>query len=312
MERMAATMTKTWTADDIGDLTGTTALITGANSGLGLESAKALAAHGAQVVLAGRDPGRLADAAQQVAGSPLTLHLDLADLSSVRKAAAEVSGMVERIDILMNNAGVMATPYETTVDGFERQIGTNHLGHFALTGLLLPLLHHEGARVVNVSSGAHRMGSLDPEDLHYKQRDYSSWPAYGQSKLANLLFTAELDRRAQGAGWDLVAVAAHPGYAATNLQTSGPWYARNPLGKGFSKALNLVLAQSASAGAWPQLYAAVGEDVAGNDYFGPRGRQEMRGNPTRVGRRAEADDEALAVRLWEVSEEQTGVVYDWS
>jgi NAD(P)-dependent dehydrogenase (short-subunit alcohol dehydrogenase family) len=312
MERMAATLTKSWTADDIGDLTGTTALITGANSGLGLESAKALAGHGAQVILAGRDPGRLADAAQQVAGTPLTLRMDLADLSSVRQAAAEVSDMVQRLDILMNNAGVMATPYEQTADGFERQIGTNHLGHFALTGLLLPLLHHEGARVVNVSSGAHRMGSLDPEDLHYEQRDYSSWPAYGQSKLANLLFTAELDRRARAAGWDLLAVAAHPGYAATNLQTSGPWYARNPIGKGFSKAMNLVLAQSAAAGAWPQLYAAVGGDVAGNEYFGPRGRQEMKGNPTRVGRRAEAEDEALAARLWEVSEEQTGVVYDFS
>lgn len=301
-----------WTSNDIGDLTGRTVLITGANSGLGLESAKALATHGARVIMAGRNPGKLAAAAEDVAGEPPLVQLDLADLGSVRAAAAEVAALTDRLDVLLNNAGVMATPFAKTADGFEQQIGTNHLGHFAFTGLLLPLLHHEGARVVNVSSGAHRMGDIDPEDLHFERRRYSSWPAYGQSKLANLLFTAELDRRARGAGWDLIAVAAHPGYAATNLQTSGPWYARNPIGKGLSKAMNLVLAQNAAAGAWPQLYAAAADDVAGNDYFGPDGRQEMRGHPTRVGRRAAAQDQALAARLWEVSQEQTGVVYDWS
>lgn len=306
------TLTSKWTADDIGDLTGTTVLITGANSGLGLESAKALAGHGAQVIMAGRSPDRLADAAQQVPGSPLTLQLDLADLSSVAAAAAKVPDMVERLDILMNNAGVMATPEEQTVDGFERQIGTNHLGHYALTGQLLPLLRHEGARVVTVSSTAHRFGTLDPDDLHYGHRDYASWPAYGQSKLANLLFTAELDRRAKAAGWGLTAAAAHPGYAATNLQTSGPSFASNPIGKGISKAANLVMAQSAAAGAWPQLYAAVGKDVVGNDYFGPGGFREMRGNPARVGRRSAADDEALAARLWVASQEQTGIVYDFA
>jgi NAD(P)-dependent dehydrogenase (short-subunit alcohol dehydrogenase family) len=309
---MTAAMATSWTSTDIGDLTGRTVLITGANSGLGLASAKALADHGARVIMAGRNPGKLAAAAEDVAGGPSLVQLDLADLASVRAVAADVAALTDRLDVLLNNAGVMATPFTKTVDGFEQQIGTNHLGHFALTGLLLPLLHHEGARVVNVSSGAHRMGDIDPEDLHFERRRYSSWPAYGQSKLANLLFTAELDRRARAAGWDLTAVAAHPGFAATNLQTSGPWYARNPIGKGLSKAMNLVLAQSAEEGAWPQLYAAAADDVAGNDYFGPGGRQEMRGHPARVGRRAAAQDQALAARLWEVSEEQTGVVYDWS
>ncbi len=306
-------MTDNWTSDDITGVDGATVLITGANSGLGLETAKALAGHGAQVVMAGRNPQKLARAAAAVEGvRPATLQLDLADLSSVRTAAAEVAQLVPQLDVLINNAGVMATPFERTADGFERQIGTNHLGHFALTGLLLPLLHHDHARVVNVSSAAHRMGDIDPDDLNYDRRGYSSWPAYGQSKLANLLFTAELDRRAQAAGWDLVAAAAHPGYAATNLQTSGPWYARNPIGKAASRVMNLILAQSAEAGARPQLYAAVGSDVVGNDYFGPDGFRESRGHPVRVGRRSEASDPDLAARLWNASEALTGVVYDWS
>jgi len=300
----------------MGDVDGLIVLITGANSGLGLASAKALAANGAQVVMAGRNPLRLAQAAATVRGlasgpDPQTLRLDLADLSSVRSAAEEARGLVPRIDVLMNNAGVMAPPLQRTKDGFESQIGTNHLGHFALTGLLLPMLHHAGARVVTVSSAAHAAGRVDPDDLNYEHRRYSSWPAYGQSKAANLLFSAELDRRARAAGWDLLAVAAHPGYAATNLQVSGPWYAQNPIGRGLSLAMNAVLGQSAEAGAWPQLYAAVGSGVRGDDYVGPGGMRELRGHPKLVGRTSHASDAQLAARLWEVSEQLTGVVYAW-
>lgn len=305
-----------WTSENIGDLAGTTVLITGANSGLGLESARALAAHGASVIMAGRNPGKLEAAAEDVlataTGPVSTVALDLADLRSVRAAADQVAAEQEQLDVLMNNAGVMAPPLSLTVDGFESQIGTNHLGHFALTGLLLPLLHHDGARVVTVSSTAHRMGDVVPDDLNYGARKYSSWSAYGQSKLANLLFAAELDRRAKAAGWDLVSAAAHPGYSATNLQFSGPKMAHNPIGKLFTDIGNRVMGQSAAAGAWPQLYAATGPDVRGNDYFGPDSFRETRGNPKRVGRRSEAKDPELARQLWDVSETLTGVTYDWS
>lgn len=306
-----------WTSLSIGDLTGKTFLITGANSGLGLESAKALAFHGGTVIMAGRNAGKLNDALRQVlrlatGPEPLALNLDLASLASVREAAEATASLTDRIDVLLNNAGVMAPPLQLTEDGFESQIGTNHLGHYALTGLVLPLLHHPDARVVNVSSTAHRMGQLDPDDLNYGVRSYSAWSAYGQSKLANLLFTSELDRRAMAAGWDLIAAAAHPGYSATNLQFAGPAYAGNPVGKLATSLLNALLGQSAEAGAWPQLYAATGPDVVGDDYFGPANLRETRGNPKRVGRRAEAKDATLAARLWEVSAELTGIEYDWS
>jgi NAD(P)-dependent dehydrogenase (short-subunit alcohol dehydrogenase family) len=305
-------MNPRWTAADLPDLDGATVLITGANSGLGLESARALAAHGAQVLMAGRNPQKLSQAASTVTGGPrpVTVQLDLADLGSVRRGAQEVTDRVGRLDVLMNNAGVMAPPLLRTKDGFESQIGVNHLGHFALTGLLLPLLRQ--ARVVTVSSTAHRMGSVNVDDLNYEHRSYSSWPAYGQSKVANLLFTAELDRRARAAGWELVAVAAHPGYAATNLQTSGPWYAQNPVGRLASQGMNLLLGQSAEHGAWPQLYAAAGPDVEGDDFFGPSGWRGLRGHPARSSRSAAAGDTQVAGALWEVSQALTGVVYDFS
>lgn len=306
-----------WTSLSIGDLSGKTFLITGANSGLGLESAKALAFHGGTVIMAGRNETKLNDALGEVVRlatgpEPLTLQLDLASLASVREAAEAAASLTDRIDVLLNNAGVMAPPLKLTEDGFESQIGTNHLGHYALTGLVLPLLHHSDARVVNVSSVAHRMGDVDPDDLNYATRSYQAWSAYGQSKLANLLFTSELDRRAKAAGWDLIAAAAHPGFSATNLQFSGPAIANNPVGKLATTVMNAVLGQSAEAGAWPQLYAATGPDVVGDDYFGPSGLRETRGNPKRVDRRDEAKDAALAARLWEVSAELTGVEYDWS
>jgi protochlorophyllide reductase len=301
-----------WSVHAAPPQSGRTVLVTGATSGLGLETACALASRGAQVLVAGRDAARTATALQQVSaaaadgGSAEPVSLDLASLTSVEAAARDVEGRVPRLDLLVNNAGVMATPFGHTEDGFETQIGTNHLGHFALTARLLPLLlAAQAPRVVTVSSSAHAIGRLDPDDLHFVRRRYSAWAAYGASKLANLLFTAELDRRARAAGSALVAAAAHPGYAATNLQLTGPWFARNPVGKGFSSLLNALLGQSAADGALPQLYAATMPDVRGDDYFGPDGFREARGGPTRVGRSTAAKDVDLARRLWQRSEEQT-------
>ena len=301
-----------WSVADAPSQSGRTALVTGATSGLGLETAKALASRGAHVLVAGRDPDRTAAAVAAVAasaaegGSAEPLALDLASLASIEAAARDVIERHEVLDLLVNNAGVMAPPYGRTQDGFETQIGTNHLGHFALTAGLMPaLLASQAPRVVTVSSGAHRMGSIDPDDLHYQRRRYSSWPAYGASKLANLLFTAELHRRAEQAGTHLVAVAAHPGWAATNLQYSGPRYAKNLVGRMVTRAANGLLAQSAADGALPQTYAATMPDVVGNEYFGPDGLGESRGGPTRVGRSSAAGDAAMARRLWDVSADQT-------
>lgn len=303
-----------WSVADAPDQSGRTVLVTGATSGLGLETARALASRGARVLVAGRDTARTDAAVAAVTaaaadgGSGEPVHLDLAALAGVAAAADDVRSRVDALDVLVNNAGVMAPPFGRTADGFETQIGTNHLGHLALTALLLPaLLAAEQPRVVTVSSTAHRMGRLDPDDLHYDQRSYSPWPAYGASKLANLLFTAELDRRARAVGSPLVAVAAHPGYAATNLQLAGPGFAQNPVGRTAARLLNAVLAQSAAAGALPQLYAATMPDVRGNDYLGPDGPGESRGGPTRVGRSEAACDLELAARLWDRSQEQVGM-----
>ncbi|MGA7688091.1 MAG: oxidoreductase [Jiangellales bacterium] len=301
-----------WSVDDAPSLSGRTALVTGATSGLGLETAIALASRGARVLVAGRDGGRTdaavarASGAAAEGGSAEPLALDLASLASVSAAVDEVGTRVDALDILVNNAGVMAPPFGTTEDGFETQIGTNHLGHFALTAGLMPLLlAADSPRVVNVSSAAHKMGSLQPDDLHYENRSYSAWPAYGASKLANLLFTSELQRRADDMDVALVVAAAHPGYASTNLQYAGPALAQNVLGRTLMKGVNAVMSQSAADGALPQIYAATMPDVAGNEYFGPDGFQETRGGPTRVGRSAAAGDNALARRLWDVSAEQT-------
>ena len=287
-------------------------LVTGATSGLGLETAKALVSRGARVFVAGRDPARTEQAVRAVTavasegGTVEPVALDLASLASVHAAAEDVLERCEVLDTLVNNAGVMAPPYGRTEDGFETQIGTNHLGHFALTAGLMPaLLASPSPRVVTVSSAAHRMGSIDPDDLHYERRRYSSWPAYGASKLANLLFTAELSRRSGQAGTRLVAAAAHPGWAATNLQYSGPGYAKTVVGRMVTRAANGLLAQSAAEGALPQIYAATMPDVTGNEYFGPDGPGETRGGPTRVGRSAAAGDSTTARHLWEASAEQT-------
>ena len=294
-----------WSVADIPDLTGRRAIVTGANSGIGLVAARELARHGASVVLACRNmrKGEAALATVRAAGADAELApLDLGDLASVRAFAAARAGP---LDLLLNNAGVMAPPRSETADGFELQLGTNHLGHFALTGLLLGNLQAARApRVVTVSSVAHRMGRIDFEDLQGERR-YRRWRAYGHSKLANLLFMRELDHRARSAGSALVSVAAHPGYAATNLQFAAP-----PLHERLAmRVLNVVVAQSAEQGALPLLYAATVPDLPGAAYIGPDGRGEARGRPQLVSMSERAQDPDSARRLWDVSESLTGVPY---
>ena len=281
---------------DLPDLTGRTVVVTGANSGIGRAAARALAGAGAHVVLAVRDLDKGRAAAAAMPGQTEVRQLDLASLASVRTFAAGWEG---ELHLLINNAGVMAPPLTRTSEGFELQFGTNHLGHFALTNLLLD---HVVDRVVTVSSSGHRFGSIDFDDLNWEHKPYKPWPAYGQSKLANLLFTAELQRRLARAESDVRANAAHPGYAATNLSfhTQRRWM-------DLASALgNRLLAQDEDGGALPMLYAAVA-DVPGNSYAGPGGFMEQRGAPKLVGRSNAALDAGVARRLWDVSEELTGV-----
>jgi NAD(P)-dependent dehydrogenase (short-subunit alcohol dehydrogenase family) len=286
----------TWGTTDIPDLTGRTAIVTGANSGIGRAAARALARAGAHVVLAVRDTGKGEAAAAAMPGETEVRRLDLASLASIRDFAAGWDGDV---DLLINNAGVMAPPLTRTADGFELQFGTNHLGHFALTNLLLG---HVTGRVVTVSSTGHRMGSIDFDDLNWERRPYKRWSAYGQSKLANLLFTAELQRRLTAAGSSVLATAAHPGYAATNLQFHSGQRAFDVI----STIGNRLIAQDEDGGALPTLYAATA-DIPGNSFAGPGGFMEQRGAPKLVGRSGRAQDPAVARRLWDVSEELTGV-----
>ena len=296
-----------FTADAIGDLTGRRVVITGANSGLGLQTAVGLARKGAEVVLACRNEQRGREAEQKVRSLADTERveartLDLASLASVRDFAAGLSGPVH---ILVNNAGVMATPKSTTADGFELQFGTNHLGHFALTGLLLPNLQEAGsARVVTLSSLAHKRGRIDFDDLQ-SERGYRRWRAYGQSKIANLYFMVELDRRARAAGWDLTSVAAHPGLANTNLTAGMQAPAMLDVFGGFFR----LMSQSDTDGALPTLYAAAAQDVRGGDYYGPSGPGETRGAPRLVAPVPRVLDRDIAVRLWNRSVELTGVDY---
>jgi len=303
-----------WTASDIPDQTGRLAVVTGANSGLGLVTARELARAGATVVVACRNTGKGEEAANTiraaVPGARIEVEeLDLASLSSVHAFASRLAAERDQLDLLINNAGVMAPPRRLTVDGFESQIGTNHLGHFALTGLLLGmLLAAPSPRVVTVSSGAHRMGRISFDDLQGERR-YQHWLAYGQSKLANLLFCFELQRRASGAGTNLESMAAHPGYAATNLQSAGPGIA---VERWMMWAANRVVAQSAEMGALPTLYAATVPDLPGGTFIGPDSRGEMRGHPHVVTASGRAYDGASAARLWGISEELTGVHYEFA
>ncbi|HEY2320105.1 MAG TPA: oxidoreductase [Solirubrobacteraceae bacterium] len=288
----------TFSSSSIPEMTGRTVIVTGANSGIGQAAATALAAAGARVVLAVRNSAKGGLAAAEMPGSPEVRPLDLASLASIRDFATEWDGP---IDILINNAGIMIPPKSETADGFELQFGTNHLGHFALTNLLLP---HVTGRVVTVSSGAHRMGRIDFDDLNWERKTYRAWRAYGQSKLANLLFTAELQRRLDAVGSSVRATAAHPGYAATNLQ----FHSGNRVFDLLSAVGNRVVAQDSTAGALPTLYAAV-TDISGNSYAGPSGFMEGRGAPKLVGRSSAAQDMDVARRLWDVSEQLTGVSF---
>jgi NAD(P)-dependent dehydrogenase (short-subunit alcohol dehydrogenase family) len=303
-----------WTTADLPALTGKTVLITGANSGLGYEAALALAGKGAQVLLACRDQGKGAAAVAQIRSAhPQAavelVPLDLASLADIRRCAAAVGAAHPRLDVLMNNAGVMALPQRATADGFEMQIGTNHFGHFALTGLLLErLLAAPAGRIVTLSSGAHRAGRMRFDDLHFKT-GYGPWTAYGQSKLANLLFTYELQRRLAAAGATAISVAAHPGYAATNLQAAGPRMTGSALKERIMEIGNTLFSQSAAMGALPQLYAATAPDVRGGAYYGPDGLAELWGHPRIVTSNARSQDVAAAQRLWALSEELTGVRY---
>ena len=292
-------MTSTkWTAADLPDLAGKTFVVTGANSGIGRVTARELARAGARVVLAVRDTAKGERAMHDFPAPAEVRELDLADLASVRAFAAGWDG---DLDVLVNNAGVMVPPERRTADGFELQFGTNHLGHFALTNLLLPRITD---RVTVVSSGAHKQGRIDLDDLNWERKDYQRWPAYSQSKLANLLFMSELQRRLGEAGSAVRVTAAHPGYSATNLQSRS----ENRVMNLAMKVGNLVVAQSDEMGALPTLYAAT-EDIPGGSYVGPDGLGEQRGHPTLVGRSGAASDAESARRLWERSEELTGVTF---
>lgn len=297
-------MTERWTENHVPDQRGRVAIVTGANSGIGWDTARVLAQKGERVIMACRNMEKANHAANKIrlldpAGEVVVMQLDLGDLDSVRAFASAFREQYAQLDLLINNAGVMMPPYGKTAQGFEQQFGINHLGHFALTGLLLNLLTTtSGARIVTVSSGSHNFGIINFDDLNW-ERGYPAQRAYGQSKLANLLFTYELQSKLAAAGQDTLAVAAHPGWTATNLQQHSSIIER----------LSSLFAQTTAMGALPTLYAAVAPDVRGGEYFGPDGFMEMRGYPTKVGSNQRSHDEAVAKRLWQVSEDLTHVQY---
>jgi protochlorophyllide reductase len=291
-----------WTEADIPDQTGRTVLVTGANSGLGLRTAQVLAAKGAHVIMGCRSAERGEAARRSVTGSAEVLELDLADLGSVRTAAAKV----EALDVLINNAGIMAVPYGKTADGFERQFGTNHLGHAALTWLLLPTLRQRpGARVVTVASLAHQYGRIDFEDPNWEHRSYSHRGSYGQSKLANILFARELERRSA----EVTSIAAHPGITATEL-TNNMASAHDSLFLRIGGRISHLFSQSVEMGALPQLYAATAPDARGGEYYGPDSFNGMRGHPAVARMTSAARDDLAASRLWDLTVKLTGVTPD--
>lgn len=289
-----------WSVENIPNLQGKRVLITGANSGIGLEAAKVFAAKGAQVILACRNAEKGTQAMEIIKqATPQAnlklMNLDLSSLDSVRSFCDDFKKEYNHLDILVNNAGVMAPPYAKTQDGFESQFGTNHLGHFTLTALLLPLLEQsEAGRVVVVSSVAHRVGKIRFNDLNWEKR-YSRWLAYGQSKLANLMFAKELQRRLTANGSKVIAVAVHPGYSSTNLQ-------RHIFG---GNLMNALISQSQEKGALPTLCAATHEGLKGGEYIGPDGFMEMKGKPDFAYSAPLSNDESVAKKLWEVSEQMT-------
>lgn len=318
-------MSKGWTSDDIPDLTGRTAVVTGGNSGIGLIECRELARHGATVILACRNQRKGQEAAAKIrealgpgsSGAKVEVRqLDLASLDSIREFAEQFrADHPDGLDLLINNAGVMAPPRLETKDGFELQIGTNHLGHFALTGRLFDSLKKKpGSRVVTVSSIAARMGKLNFDDLQSKER-YSRWPAYGQSKLANQVFALDLQSLIGESGLDMKSMAAHPGVSATNLTSAGNDLDTGLMGmlsKPFLKLNDLVIAQGAEAGALPVLRAATDPELAGGSYIGPDGRGQRRGNPVIVPPLKPALDRTQADRLWKASVEATGVDFDFA
>lgn len=303
-----------WQLEDLGPQDGRTVVITGGNSGIGFEAAKALTDKGARVIIACRNPNKARAVCQQIAADQTTANieavtLDLASLNSVRSCADELRRRCERLDVLINNAGVMAIPRRDTEDGFEMQFGTNHLGHFALTALLFPLLQSaSGSRVVTVSSLAHLFAIINFANLHGRMF-YERWMAYGQSKLANLLFSYELDRRLRGANVDVLSIACHPGVASTNLGYASPRMLGSPLGETLVQLYTSIIAQSAADGALPTLHAGFAAEVQGGDYIGPDGLGEMRGNPRKVSSSFMSRSQTIARQLWRISEEATGVQF---
>lgn len=304
-----------WTAADLPPLAGKLAIVTGATSGIGFETAAALAAAGAETVLGSRDAGRAAQALAAIrARAPgarvHNLPLDVADQSSVRAFVAEFTARFPRLDILCNNAGAMGLPPGQTRDGFEVIFGTNHLGPFALTGLLLPMLRATpGARVVAIGSLTHRRATLDLDDLQWTRRRYSKSAAYAQSKLACMAFAFEFDRRLKQAGAQACSLAAHPGYAATNIVYGGSVPVTGKVWNAMAGLGNALFAQTAAMGALPTLYAAAAPGLQGGEYIGPDGFLQLKGHPAVVPCSALARDRALAARLWQVSEQLTGVRY---
>jgi NAD(P)-dependent dehydrogenase (short-subunit alcohol dehydrogenase family) len=294
--------TQNWTPEQLSDQTGRVAIVTGANSGIGFETARVLAEKGATVVMACRNLEKASPKADEIRrahpeASVEVMELDLSDLESIHRFVGAFRARHSHLDLLINNAGIMVPPYGTTAQGFETQFGVNHLGHFALTGLLLDLIvQTPGSRIVTISSVAHQLGKIQFSDLNW-EKGYKAQSAYGQSKLANLLFTYELQRRLAAAGKDTLAVAAHPGWTETNLQEHA---------KGV-KFLNRFFGQEPLMGALPTLYAATGSDVNGAEYYGPSGFMEMNGPPKRVKSNRRSRDQNVAERLWSVSEELTGV-----
>jgi NAD(P)-dependent dehydrogenase (short-subunit alcohol dehydrogenase family) len=306
-------MGEVWTTADMPDLTGKVIVVTGANSGIGFEAAKEFARKGAQTILACRSMDKaevaLALCQAEVPNAPAEImELDLASLASVRQFAGAFKAKYDRLDVLLNNAGIMMVPYATTEDGFESQFGTNHLGHFALTGLLIDLLlKTPGSRVVNVSSGGHRFGNMDFDNLMFEDgQGYSAMRSYGRSKLANLLFTYELQRRYETAHADAMALAAHPGSSSTNLGNHlyDRWYLR------WFERVEPLIAQPAAIGALPTIRAAVDPDAKGGDYYGPDGFMEQRGYPVLVPSNNASHNGEDARKLWAVSEELTGVRFE--
>ena len=302
-----------WDINNIPDLRGKVIIITGGNSGLGYESVKALAGKGAEVILASRsiekgEQARKSIIEENPEADIKVMQLDLGDLDSIKKFSEEFKNEYDRLDILMNNAGIMTTPYFKTKDGFEAQNGTNHLGHFALTGLLIDLIKKtKGSRVVNISSNAHKAGKIDFDNYLFEEgKGYSPMKSYGRSKLSNLLFTYELQRKLESKGTDAIAVAAHPGFSRTNL-------ARYLEKKAMFKILYPLtgpISQTADMGALPQIRAAVDPMVRGGEYYGPDGFSQMKGYPVKVTSNAASHDTEAARKLWDISEELTGVEID--